>query len=119
MLRNTQAGGSYTHSESGKAYSGKFVRQVVQPPGRGPPAQQITGFSYGNGVTATFGYSAQRLQMTSLKYAKGATKLLDLTYSYTQGGGNNGQMTKITDLVDNGRARRITPTTLWGVSRRQ
>ena len=32
-------------------------------------ANQVTGFSYGNAVSASHGYSAQRLQLTSLVYA--------------------------------------------------
>ncbi len=58
---------------------------------------------FGNQVAASFGYSAQRLQLTSLKYTKGANTLFNTTYGYSQGGGNNGQITKVTDLVDNGR----------------
>src|SRR6266852_702741 len=68
------------------------------------PAQQVTGFSYGNGVTASLGYSADRLQLTSLAYAIGGSTLFSLGYGYTQGQGNNGQITSITDNVDNGRS---------------
>jgi len=71
-------------------------------------AGQVTGFNYGNGVAASFGYSAERLQLTSLSYVKGATTLLSLAYGYTQGGGNNGQITSITDNAgtpEAGRAR--------------
>ncbi len=68
------------------------------------PAQQVAGFNYGNGVTATLGYSADRLQLTSISYAKGAQTLFSLSYGYTQPGGNNGQIASITDNVDNGRS---------------
>jgi RHS repeat-associated protein len=66
-------------------------------------ANQPTGFSYGNGVTAAATYSPDRLQMRSLAYAKGTSTLLSLNYDYAQGGGNNGQITGITDNADNGR----------------
>jgi len=67
-------------------------------------AQQITQFTYGNGVVANFGYSTDgRQQLTSLQYTKGAQTLFGLNYGYIQGGGNNGQITHTTDLVDNGR----------------
>ncbi len=64
------------------------------------PAGQVTGFNYGNGVTASFTYSPERLALATLRYSKGATDLLNLTYGYTQNGGNNGQITSITDNVD-------------------
>jgi len=35
-------------------------------------ANFITNFTYGNGVVASYGYSADRLQLTSLSYVKGA-----------------------------------------------
>jgi len=60
-------------------------------------AGQITGFSYGNSVTETMGYSAQRLQLTSLSYAQGGTTHLSLAYGYSQGGNNNGQIASVTD----------------------
>lgn len=63
-------------------------------------AGQVTGFNYGNGVAAIYGYSAERLQLNSLKYTKGTSTLFHLTYGYTQGGGNNGQIASITDNVD-------------------
>ncbi len=34
-------------------------------------AFEVTGFNYGNGVIAALGYSADRLQLTSLAYTKG------------------------------------------------
>jgi RHS repeat-associated protein len=71
-------------------------------------AQQLTGFNYGNGIAATFGYSADRLQLTSLSYAKSGTTLFGLTYSYGAAGSNNGQIAGITDSVDNGRSVAYT-----------
>jgi hypothetical protein len=44
------------------------------------PAFQLTALSYGNGVTASYGYSADRLQLTSLSYAQGAQSLYSLNY---------------------------------------
>jgi RHS repeat-associated protein len=67
-------------------------------------ASELTGFNYANGVAATFGYSNDRLQMTSLSYAKGGTTLYSLNYSYGAAGSNNGQIQGITDNVDNGRS---------------
>src|SRR5229473_3042048 len=66
-------------------------------------ASQVTGFNYGNGVGTAIGYSPDRLQMTALQYAKGGTTLFNLTYAYGSAGSNNGQISGITDGVDNGR----------------
>ena len=66
----------------------------------------MTGFNYGNGVAATFGYSAERLQLATLKYSKGGADLLNLSYGYSQGGGNNGQITSITDSTGTPEAGR-------------
>lgn len=62
-----------------------------------------TGFTYGNGVSAVTGYSANRGQLTSMTYSKSSQTLFGLTYSYAQSGGNNGQIASITDSVDSGR----------------
>jgi len=48
------------------------------------PAFEVTGFNFGNGVVASFGYSADRLQLTSLSYVKGAQTLFGLNYWYKQ-----------------------------------
>src|SRR5262249_32873292 len=64
--------------------------------------------NYGNGVAATLTYSPDRLQLATLKYAKGATTLFNMAYSYGTAGSNNGQITKITDNVDNGRTANYT-----------
>jgi RHS repeat-associated protein len=66
-------------------------------------AQQLTGFSLGNGVAASYGFFADREQLQTLSYAKSGTTLFGLTYGYSQNGGNNGQITSITDSVDSGR----------------
>ncbi len=55
-------------------------------------AGEVLGFSYGNGVAATFTYNA-RLQLASLRYVNGAQDLLNLAYNY--GAQNNGQIKDI------------------------
>ena len=55
-------------------------------------AFQVTGFNYGNGVSATLGYTADRLLLQTLSYAQGA--------------GNNGQITSITDNTGTQEAGR-------------
>jgi len=52
------------------------------------------------------GYTAQRLQLQSLSYTKPGQTLLSLSYGYTQNGGNNGQMTSITDSTGTPEAGR-------------
>lgn len=64
-------------------------------------AQQLTGFNYGNGITAAYGFSSDRLQLTSISYATSMQTLFSLNYNY--GSTNNGQIATITDNVDNGR----------------
>ncbi len=68
-------------------------------------AGAATQFDYGNGVHASFGYN-DRLQLTSLAYAKGTQQLLSLAYNY--GTGNNGQIQSITDNVDSTRTTTYT-----------
>jgi RHS repeat-associated protein len=65
-------------------------------------AFEPTNFTMGNGIAATLGYSANRLQLQSLVYENGASPVLSKTYSYSQNGGNNGQITGITDSVNSG-----------------
>ena len=75
-------------------------------------AGQATAFNYGNGVAAALTYFADRLQMQSLSYAKGATTLGSWNYWYKTDStncpgapaGNNGQIQCITDNVDSGRS---------------
>jgi len=75
-------------------------------------AGHVTGFNYGNGVTATYSYAANRSQLASLSYAKGAQTLFSLNYWYQQDStncpngnnlGNNNQIQCVTDGVDSGR----------------
>ena len=72
---------------------------------------QLTGFTYGNGVAASFGYSAPRMQLSSLKYTFGGSTYFNLGYWYQQSSPNcpngtvqnNGSIQCITDGVDGGR----------------
>jgi len=87
-------------------------------------ASQVTGFNYGNGVAATFTYSADRLQMQALSYAKGSQTLASLNYWYktdatncpNASAGNNGQIQCITDNVDSGRGVTYTYDSLYRLS---
>jgi hypothetical protein len=45
-------------------------------------AGQMTGLSLGNGVSEGYGYSADRLQLTSQTATRGVTTLMSLTYNY-------------------------------------
>jgi RHS repeat-associated protein len=71
----------------------------------------LTGFTYGNGVTASFGFSAQRMQISSLSYKFGSQTYFNLGYWYQQNSSNcpngatknNGVIQCITDAVDGGR----------------
>ncbi len=70
-------------------------------------AWQPTGFNYGNGVAASFGYNS-RMQLASLAYTKSGSALFSLNYDYITGvPGNNGQIQKITDNVDATRTSTI------------
>jgi len=75
-------------------------------------ANQLTGFSYLNGISASFGYSADRLQLASVAYTQSSTNLLSLSYNYDQDSGsgvkNNGQIAGITDNVESGRSATYT-----------
>jgi len=86
---------------------------------------QVTGFQYGNGIYASYGFSADRLQLTCLDYsttnrsgscAHDSTTKFGLTYSYGSSGSNNGQISGITDSVDNGRSVTYTYDTLYRLS---
>ncbi len=71
-------------------------------------AGQATGFNYGNGVTASFGYSTDRLQLSSLIYVKSSQSLMALNYYYKTDAsncpnapsGNNGEIQCIKDNSD-------------------
>jgi len=75
-------------------------------------ANQLTGFSYLNGISASFGYSADRLQLASVAYTQSSTNLLSLSYNYDQDSGsgvkNNGQIAGISDNVQSGRSATYT-----------
>jgi YD repeat-containing protein len=84
---------------------------------------KLTGFNYGNGVTAAFYYSPDRTQLTYLAYTKGNSTLFSLQYSYCQNSayapscpsgttGNNGSIQCITDTWTRG-ARWATVTTRY------
>src|ERR1700683_3868475 len=74
-------------------------------------AFQLTNASYGNGVSATFGFSASRLDLRSVLYASGAQTLYSTNYFYATDATNcpsapsfdNGQIRCIVDNVDFGR----------------
>ena len=76
------------------------------------PSGNVRTFNYGNGVTATYNYSASRTQLASLSYTKGTTTLFGLNYWYQSNStncpagenANNGQINCITDTVDSGRS---------------
>lgn len=74
-------------------------------------AGRATGYSYANGVAATFEYYAERLQLKRIKYEKtGGSVYFNDEYQYTghSNGGNNGQITGITDNVETGRSVSYT-----------
>ena len=79
-------------------------------------AQQPSAFNYGNGVAASFGYSPDRLQLTSLSYAKNGTTLFGLAYSYGTPGNNDGLISSITDSVQAGRSVSYTYDSLARLS---
>src|SRR5262249_31985663 len=81
-------------------------------------ASQMTSFNLANGVNETYGYDAQRLQMTSQTATKGASTLMSLTYSYSASAGasgtgttagNSGQLMSTTGTI-NGASRNQTFT---------
>ena len=80
------------------------------------PAQQPTAFTYYNGLAASFGYSADRLQLTSLSYAKSGTTLFGLMYSYGTSGSNDGLISSITDNAQSGRSVSYTYDSLARLS---
>ncbi|MCI0490011.1 MAG: hypothetical protein L0229_25750, partial [Blastocatellia bacterium] len=56
-------------------------------------AGQVTGMTLGNGVVESYGYNAQRLQLTSQSATKGAATLMSLTYNYAATAGASGVAT--------------------------
>lgn len=73
-------------------------------------ANQTLGFSYGNGVSASFTYN-DHLQLNTLSYSLNSSNILSFTYGY--GTGNNGQIQTITDNVDNTKSQTYTYDA-WG-----
>ncbi len=72
-------------------------------------ASQVTGFIYGNGVTSSYSYSTDRLQLSSLSYHNsGCTSLFLLNYGYAQNGGNNGQITSVANPGQPGQSVNYT-----------
>jgi RHS repeat-associated protein len=71
-------------------------------------AGQVTNVALSNGINETYGYSADRLQLTSQTATKGST-LMSLTYSYSALGsafgagttpGNTGQLASISGTIN-------------------
>jgi RHS repeat-associated protein len=88
-------------------------------------AGMVTGFNYGNSVAASFGYTADTLQLQSLSYAKSGATLLALNYYYKLDStdcpnaptGNDGQIQCIKDLTGTQEAGRSVTYTYDGLSR--
>jgi RHS repeat-associated protein len=84
-------------------------------------ASQVTGFKYGNGLYASFGFSADRVQLNCLDYSTtnrtscthDSTTKFGLSYSYPSTPGNNGLFFGITDSVDTGRSATFTYDSLY------
>jgi RHS repeat-associated protein len=110
--RLCSVGASGSTCASGTNYASGFAYNA---------AFQATGFNYGNGVAATFGYTPDRLLLQSLAYTKGATTLFSTNYWYktdstncpTGASGNNGQIQCITDSVDSGRTAAYSYDSLY------
>jgi RHS repeat-associated protein len=108
-------GASGSTCSTGTTYANNFTYNV---------ASQLTGVTYGGGVSGTFGYSPDRLQLTSIGYAKGAQTLLGLNYWYGHDStncangvtGNNGQLQCITDSIEPGRDTSYTYDALYRLS---
>lgn len=68
-------------------------------------AGNVVGYTMGasSPISATLGYSQQRLQLGSLTYSQAGSTILGLSYGYQQNGGNNGQITSTNDLLQPGR----------------
>jgi YD repeat-containing protein len=87
-------------------------------------ASQVTGLNYGNGVAATLTYSADRLQMQGLSYAKGAQTLASWNYWYKTDAtncpnapaGNDSETQCINDNVDSGRNVTYSYDSLYRLS---
>jgi len=98
-------------------------------------AGQVTGSSLGNGVNEAYGYSADRLQLTSQTATAGATSLINVQYIYQAPlgysgtlttAGNSGQLIQISGTIgpqsrtqtftydDLGRLATANGKGLWG-----
>lgn len=64
-------------------------------------AGEVLGMTYGNSMTAGYGYNSE-LQLTSLVSGSTTTPLLNLTYNY--GAQNNGQIQGITDGINSSQS---------------
>lgn len=89
------------------------------------PAGQVTGFKYGNGIYASMGFSADRLQLNCLDYSTtnrngtcihDSTTKFGLGYSFGTPGSNNGMIASITDSVDSGRGAAYSYDSLYRIS---
>ena len=87
--------------------SGNVLSSYLTSVGYGT-AGQVTSVALANGVNETYGYSADRLQLTSQTATKGAT-LMSLTYSYAASAGasgvgttagNSGQLMSISGTIN-------------------
>jgi len=86
------------------AIRGNGNQYLSAPAGSYNAAGLPASLTYGSGVTAALGYN-NRLQVSTLDYAKGTTDLLNLTYNYNQTYNgqtvNNGQIQGMTDTRGN------------------
>jgi len=102
---------------------GRLNQLTVAPPGQTASnfasgfqynlAGEVTTYTYGNNVVANFGYTPERLMLSSIRYGiAGQADLMNLSYSYDQTYNantvNDGQITQITDSVNNGRTVSYT-----------
>lgn len=88
-------------------------------------ASQLIGFKYGNGIYASFGFSADLALLTCLDYSTtnrsgiclhDSTTKFGLSYSYPAAPSNNGQIKSIADSVDSGRNVAYTYDALYRLS---
>jgi RHS repeat-associated protein len=77
---------------------------------------QLTGFTYGNGISASQTFSADRAQLTGVSYTGTNGTIFGLTYSHAQSGGNNGEIASTTDSFDSGRSATYTYDALGRLS---
>ena len=77
---------------------------------------QLTGFNFGNGVSLSQTFSPDRAQLTGISHVGPGGNVVSLSYSRTQNGGNNGEITSVTDGVDSGRSATYTYDALGRLS---